>query len=168
MSSILSMRATRRRYYAGALALALAGVVAIVVVDRQLRRPIYAFSVQECLRNAEKCRNGRPVRVDGALAPGTLRSSQKCVAEFSVQSPGGEPVGAITVCVHHALPIFEQCSSQPGFDVYAARGYLLTQVQGRFVGEVIHADEVAVVACDDLRYYHWLFGLESDSGHAGE
>jgi hypothetical protein len=158
MSSILSTRSARRKYYLGALAFALVGGAATVVaVDRLRSRPIYSFSVQDCLLNPGKCRNAPVVQVEGALAPGTLRSSKGCATEFGLQSPGGMPAGAITVCVDRPMQHAEACSGKPGFAFYVEHGYLMLWAVGRFEGNTFHADNV-FVSCGDIRVYFWRFG----------
>jgi hypothetical protein len=171
MSSILSRRRVRRRYYALALAVVLAGGAAILVIDRVRSRPLLAFSVESCVANADVCRNAGKVMVKGALAPRKLSSSKGCDGRFGLQSPGGVPPGTITVCADR-VPSVEACRGEPGLEFYAAHGYLLLEVEGRFDGDILHADQVFVEAYDDLRYYIWRFGspeeIESRSKRPAE
>jgi hypothetical protein len=138
-----------------------------VFIDGFRGRPSYFLSVEECLAQTKRCRNEDVLGLKGALAPETLRSSKECAAEFGLQSPGGVSSDMITVCADRVLLRFDARERaldvflhgcQPGVDFYAAHGYLLLQVWGRFDGDTFRADDIGVEACDEVKVYRWLFG----------
>lgn len=142
---------------------ALASIAALAIATTDWRTPIRRYlSLETCLAQRDLCAEDH-VTIQGAFAPGSLRTSADCPARLTLQSPDGTPKGHLDVCAEGwpPPPLTEAsvsfCYDDPVMDQVVANGYYHLSVSGHLNGSLFRAEEIYGGSCEP-KYYAWRYG----------